>query len=201
MTPAILALERLKAGNRRFASGEISDHHHPPADLTGAQAPMAVILGCSDSRVPPEILFDREPGDLFVVRVVGNVASSPQIGSIEYATAMLGSRLVVVLGHQECGAVEATLARLRAPIPDKSPHLQAIVETIRPAMTGLPACATPNVPEDLLEHAIRANVAMQTERLREGSSVLRRLEIEEQLLIVGAVYCLRSGEVEFLDSA
>lgn len=200
MIQASKALERLKAGNRRFAAGEISDHRHPPADLTGAQAPMAVILGCSDSRVPPEILFDLEPGDLFVVRVVGNVASSPQIGSIEYATSILGSRLVVVLGHQECGAVEATLAQLRAPHPDTSHHLQAIVETIRPAMKELGDIAARDVPEDLLERAIRANVTTQTRQLREGSPVLRRLEIEDQLLIVGALYCLRTGEVEFLET-
>ena len=158
---------------------------------------MAAILGCSDSRVPVEILFDQGPGDLFVVRVAGNIASPTQIGSIEFAASILGTRLIVVLGHQECGAVEATLAQLRAPTPETPRHLQTIVETIRPAIEHLVNDVTEDAPDDVLERAIRSNVTMQTERLREDSPILHKLEIEEGLLIVGARYSLRTGEVEF----
>jgi carbonic anhydrase len=115
MIPAQEALTRLKEGNRRFVAGRTSGDDGRPRDLSGGQAPMAAILGCSDSRVPAEIVFDQGPGDLFIVRVAGNIASPTQIGSIEFAASVLGTRLVVVLGHQECGAVEAALEQLRAP--------------------------------------------------------------------------------------
>jgi carbonic anhydrase len=200
MIPAQEALTRLKEGNRRFVAGRTSGDDGRPRDLSGGQAPMAAILGCSDSRVPAEIVFDQGPGDLFIVRVAGNIASPTQIGSIEFAASVLGTRLVVVLGHQECGAVEAALEQLRAPISDISPHLEEIVEHVRPALRGLSDPTGKGDPEALLQRAVHANVMTQTEKLRDASTILQRLEREQGLMIVSATYSLRDCEVDFWES-
>lgn len=162
---------------------------------------MAAILGCSDSRVPAEIVFDQGPGDLFVVRVAGNIAAPTQIGSIEFAASVLDTSLIVVLGHEECGAVRASIEQLRNPVRGISPHLERVTELIFPAFGGITEPAAQEDDAVLLERATRANVVTQTERLRQESSILRRLEQADELLIVGAMYSVRTGGVEFLDGA
>lgn len=199
MIPAEQALRQLIDGNRRYVEGRArGTGKGRPSDLSGGQAPMATILGCSDSRVPLEIIFDQGPGDLFVIRVVGNIASPIPIGSIEYAASEFGTRLVVVLGHQNCGAVATALEQLRAPMPETSPHLEAILEHVRPALQVFSENPGREDVEGLLQRAVEANVIKQTEKLRAGSTVLRRLEREDGLLIVSATYSVENGAVEFL---
>lgn len=193
------ALARLRAGNRRFvteAGGRASRaRRERRAELAERQEPCAVILGCSDSRVPPEIVFDQGLGDLFVIRIAGHVVVPAVVESVEFGAATLGARLVVVLGHSGCGAVTAALepAPARAPSPD----LSTILDRIRTACRGAPA-AEKSDPAERVGAAVRANVRASVERLREDSEVLRRLVEEEGLVLVGAEYSLESGEVEFL---
>ena len=203
MIKAQEALERLRAGNRRFASETQSttDHSCPirRREVVAGQEPIAVILGCSDSRVPAEIVFDQGLGDLFVIRVAGNIAASSQIGSVELAAENFGTRLVVVLGHSGCGAVLATLEALEAHVASPSPHLRAVIDHIRPSLEPLMEREIRNNREDLVEHAIRANIRATADHLRQGSEILDRLIREDGLLIVCAEYSLETGEVEFLD--
>jgi carbonic anhydrase len=196
------ALRRLKEGNLRFRAGE-SQHIedaliHP--QLTSNQAPFAIILGCSDSRVPAEIVFGQGVGDLFVIRVAGNIVAPSQIGSIEFAAEKFGTRLVVVLGHSMCGAVEATLEQLTQPTESRSPNLYAIVDRIRPAIEPLINSANSDDPVDLMQRAVRANIEASVENLRHGSSILESLITQGKLLIVGAEYCLDSGVVDFFEN-
>jgi len=197
------ALQRLRNGNLRFASGElnlerVSGEAHR-RDLVDGQAPFAIVLGCSDSRVPTEIVFDQGLGDLFVIRVAGNVVAPSQIGSVEFAAGKFGSPLVVVLGHSRCGAVQATLEELRRPTEMQSPNLRSIVERIRPSVQ--PLLGTKLVADpDALEHAaVRANVRASVDQLRHGSELLEGLIERRALLIVGAEYDLRTGVVDFFD--
>ena len=197
-------LSQLKAGNERYVNDQVTAEGRDStrrAELTTGQAPWAIVLSCADSRVAPEVLFDTGLGELFVVRVAGNVANPSTIASIEYAVSQLGTKLVVVLGHEECGAVGATLQQLRLPVPNISPHLESIIEHVRPAFRGLTGPDAEDEDEGLLERAIRANVATQTDKLREASTILRKLEQDDGLLIVGALYSLRTGGVEFLGGA
>jgi len=197
------ALERLREGNRRFTS----DVTAPTAltsdarrsSLVVGQEPFAVLLGCSDSRVPLEIIFDQGLGDLFVIRVAGNVVAPSQTGSVEYAVDQFGTRLVVVLGHSGCGAVEATLDELERPSESRSPNLASIVERIRPAVEPLRETELRHDHDALLEHAVRANIRAASDSLRHGSLILERLIAEDGLLVVGAEYSLASGVVEFFD--
>ena len=205
MIAASEALARLRDGNRRFVES-IHDNARSLSPsrrlhLAQGQQPFAIILGCSDSRVPAELVFGQGFGDLFVIRVAGNIVAPSQVGSVEFAAARFGTRLVVVLGHTECGAVTATMEQLRRPTLAQSPGLRAIVDRIRPAVE--PLLATPGGggqdPETLVAHAVRANIRMACGHLRHGSAVLERLVQGEGLVIVGAEYCLQTGEVDFFD--
>jgi carbonic anhydrase len=199
--PARDALARLREGNRRFV-----EHLHDPAlDLGGPrrfvpardQKPFAIILGCSDSRVPAELVFGQGFGDLFVIRVAGNIVAPSQVGSVEFAATAFSTRLVVVLGHTECGAIAATLEELRRPAPSQSPGLRSIVDRIRPAVESLIAQSSA-MPDDLAERAVRSNISASADHLRHGSEVLKRLGADG-LLIVGAEYSLETGVVDFFD--
>ena len=203
MIPARDALDRLREGNRRFVAGRSSpdtlDRRNRRAELTGGQEPFAIVLGCSDSRVPAEIVFDQGLGDLFVIRVAGNVVASSQVGSVEFAAARFHTRLVVVLGHSGCGAVDATLEELRRPTASQSRHLRSIVDRIRPAVESLLADGLGLDPVSLERLAVRANVRASAHQLRHGSELLERLIEEQGLVVVGAEYSLETGVVEFFD--
>jgi carbonic anhydrase len=200
--PAREALRRLEEGNRRFVSGgrrrEALTDRDRRLELAEAQSPFAIVLGCSDSRVPAEIIFDQGLGDLFVVRVAGNVVAPTLIGSVEFAAVRFGTRLVIVLGHSRCGAVLATLDELRRPDPERSRNLRSIVERIRPAVEPLLSGGGAGDP-GLVERAVRANVHASAEGLRHGSALLERLIREDGLLVVGAEYELKTGAVDFFD--
>ena len=196
------ALARLRDGNRRFASGRRSRARNlarSRAGATKAQEPFAIILGCSDSRVPAEIVFDQGLGDLFVIRVAGNIVAPSQVGSVEFAAAKFNTRLVVVLGHTECGAVLATLEELQRSTETQSRNLRAIVDRVRPSVEGLLATDLRHDLDALVREAVRANVRVSVEHLRQGSEILEQLIRDEGLLVVGAEYSLATGEVEFFD--
>ena len=203
MIPAVEALQRLREGNRRYASNvtEGLALHGPTrrTELVGGQAPFAIILGCSDSRVPAELVFAQGLGDLFVIRVAGNIVAPSQVGSIEFAAERFGSRLVVVLGHSQCGAIEATLEELKRPSESRSPNLRSIVDRIRPAVEPLLETGQPHGPEALLHQAVRANIRASADHLRHGSRILEQLVAEHGLAVVGAEYSLRTGLVDFFD--
>lgn len=203
MIDANEALESLREGNERFVSGVRSlDTLMSPlrrSDLATRQAPFAVILGCSDSRVPVELVFDQGLGDLFVIRVAGNIVAPSQVGSVEFAAETFGTRLVVVLGHSRCGAVGATLAQLQQPSESQSRNLQSIVDRVRPAVEGLLATDLRHDPEKLTHEAVRANVRVSADHLRHGSETLERLIRDDGLVVVGAEYSLDTGEVDFFD--
>ena len=191
------ALERLQVGNRRFTEGRASERKIDPRGEEGDQRPFAIILGCSDSRVPAEIVFDQGIGDLFVVRVAGNVVAPSQVGSVEFAAERFGTRLAVVLGHSVCGAVQATLEELGQPGENRSPNLQAIVDRIAPAVEDLVASDLAADNDALLRAAVRANVRASVEGLERGSEILERLIASGDLKVVGAEYSLKTGIVEF----
>lgn len=198
------ALQKLKDGNQRFVSGVRSldtlVKQMQRADLVEHQAPFAIILGCSDSRVPAEIVFDQSLGDLFVIRVAGNIVAPSQVGSVEFAAEKFGTALVVVLGHSMCGAVKATLDDLEQPSASTSTNVLSIVNRIRPTVEPLFATELRHQPEQLLEAAIRANILAATNQLRHGSPMLEHLIQQGKLTIVGAEYSLATGKVEFFDS-
>ena len=204
MITAHEALKRLFEGNIRFASNLRASSFVTQtrrAELASGQAPFAIILGCSDSRVPAEIVFDQGLGDLFVIRVAGNIVAPSQVGSVEFAAERFGTRLVVVLGHSQCGAILATLEELRRPAENQSPNLRAIVDRVRPSVEGLLADGFPPDSEALVREAVRANIRASVEQLRHGSQVLEQLIRDSGLLVVGAEYALDTGMVEFLDEA
>lgn len=200
---AIDALEELKQGNRRFASDEESRLGRTAglhrSSLVEGQAPFAAVLGCSDSRVPVEIIFDQDLGDLFVIRVAGNVTAPSQIGSIEFAAEAFGTKLVVVLGHSGCGAVAATLDQLRTSEGHRSPNLRSIVDRISPAVRELLETELAEDRQALMHAAVRANVRASANALRHGSRILEQAIAEGELLVVGAEYSLETGLVEFFD--
>jgi carbonic anhydrase len=204
MVPAREALERLKAGNQRFVSSvrslEAFVSQTRRSELLAGQAPFAVILGCSDSRVPVEIVFDQGLGELFVIRVAGNIVASSQVGSVEFAAERFGTRLVVVLGHTRCGAVEATLEELQRPGGNQSPNLRSIVDRVRPSVAGLLATELRHDPAALAREAVRANVRVSASTLRHGSAVLEQLIDNQGLLVIGAEYSLETGIVDFFDA-
>ena len=203
MTNAIEALQRLKEGNRRFASGMRSVEKlvglSQRVGTDTPQEPFAVILGCSDSRVPVEIIFDQSIGDLFVIRVAGNIVAPSQIGSIEFAAEQFGTRLVVVLGHTQCGAVQATLEQLQRPSETQSRNLRSIVERIRPGVQELLNSDLRHDPAALVTHAVRANVRVTASMLRHGSEILEKLIHDDGLVVVGAEYSLQTGKVDFFE--
>ena len=203
MIPAADALVRLREGNRRFAADEPanagSTYRSRRLETAPNQEPFAVILGCSDSRVPAEIVFDQGLGDLFVIRVAGNIVAPSQVGSVEFAAARTGARLVVVLGHSRCGAILATLEEMNRPSKDQSRNLRSIVERIQPAIAPILATQISPTDDALIRRAVRANVMASATHLRHGSEVLERLIQTDGLMIVGAEYCLETGLVEFFD--
>lgn len=198
MISAAQALQRLCEGNERFVR-RLRDEGHADVSfdlqqLVADQRPFAIVLGCSDSRAPVEIIFDQGPGDLFVVRVAGNIVAPSLIGSIEFAATKFGTGLVVVLGHTRCGAVAESLAVMRGEATAPSANLQEIIEHIGPTLTSLPdSCAA----EELARLATRANVQHSMRELLSGSAILSGLVDEQRLTIVGAEYALESGRVEF----
>ncbi len=204
MTSAQEALERLKAGNSRFVAGlqdESTQSQNMRRLMTAdAQCPFAIILGCSDSRVPAEIVFGQGLGDLFVIRVAGNIVAPSQIGSVEFAASQFGTPLVVVLGHSQCGAVIATLEYLRNPATEKpSKNSRSIVDRIRPAIEDFVNNADADDAEAMVDAAVRANVLASVGHLKHGSKLLERLIGEGKLRIVGAEYSLRTGVITFME--
>ena len=203
MIPAQEALKLLRDGNTRFVSdtrmGDEATGARRRIELAAQQFPFAIILGCSDSRVPAEIVFGQGLGDLFVIRVAGNIVAPSQVGSVEFAAERFGTRLVVVLGHSSCGAIVATLEELGRNSREQSPNLRSIVNRVRPSVQPLLSTSLANDPEVLLKHAVRANIRMSADHLRHGSELLEQLIQNAGLLIVGAEYNLESGVVEFFD--
>lgn len=203
MITAAEALQRLKEGNRHFVERVRSREPLLGAstrlELTQVQEPIAIILGCSDARVPAEIVFDQGLGDLFVIRIAGNIVSPSQLGSVEFAASRFGTRLVVVLGHSQCGAIRATLEELRQPVENQSRNIRSIVDRVRPSVEVLLKTDLAKDEDALLKHAVRANVGVSVSHLRYGSDVLEKLIRNEGLVVVGAEYSLETGEVEFFD--
>jgi carbonic anhydrase len=203
MLSALEALERLREGNRRFVADEQSSGADcgpsRRAEMTKGQEPFAIVLGCSDSRVPAEIIFDQGLGDLFVIRVAGNIVAPSQVGSVEFAAARFGTRLVVVLGHSQCGAILATLEQLQQPMERQSRNLRSIVDRVRPSVEELLKTDLRHDLDALVHRAVRANVEVSVSHLRSGSEILERLIESEGLLVVGAECSLETGEVEFFD--
>lgn len=203
MISAREALERLQDGNRRFVSGLPSSamlsSQARRNELTSGQEPFAIILGCSDSRVPAEIVFDQGLGDLFVIRVAGNIVAASQVGSVEFAAERFGTRLVVVLGHSQCGAVLATLEELQRATENQSRNLRSIVDRIRPSVEALLERGHWPDPDALVRHAVRANIITSVNHLRHGSEVLEQLIRSNGLLVIGAEYSLETGVVDFFD--
>ncbi|MFZ4553028.1 MAG: carbonic anhydrase [Betaproteobacteria bacterium] len=205
MIPATEALERLKAGNERFVSNvrsvEAMAGRSNRSELVASQTPFAIILGCSDSRVPAELVFDQGLGDLFVIRVAGNIVAPSQIGSVEFAAEKLGSRLVVVMGHTNCGAVEATIEAVLQGEANDSRNIRSIIERVRCAVDISRESAPGQDKATLMQHATRANVRISANQLRHGSDIIERLIDKDGLMVVGAEYSLETGRVEFLDGA
>ena len=202
MIPAKEALERLRTGNRRFVAGtrsrdSLAAQAHRP-ELANGQTPFAILLGCADSRVPAEIVFDQGLGDLFVIRVAGNIVAPSQIGSVEFAAAQYGTRLVVVLGHSQCGAILATLEELRRPTESQSRNLRSIVDRVRPSVEPL-LTEHAHDREALVREAVRANVRVSARQLRHGSELLEQMIAQGNLAVVGAEYSLETGVVDFFD--
>jgi carbonic anhydrase len=203
MTSARESLQRLRDGNRRFVAG-VSSHDTRTNqtrrhELAEGQAPFAIVLGCSDARVPAELVFDQGLGDLFVIRVAGNVVASSQVGSVEFAAARFNTRLVVVLGHSQCGAVEATLEELQQPSDNQSRNLRSIVDRVRPSVEALLETELRHDPAALVRQAIRSNIRVSANQLRHGSEILEQLIQTEGLCVVGAEYSLETGVVDFFD--
>ncbi len=201
MTTATEALQYLRDGNRRFVSGHLRTERLANlarrSELAAGQEPFAVILGCSDSRVPVEIIFDQGLGDLFVIRVAGNIVAPSLIGSVEFAAAKFGTRLVVVLGHSNCGAINATLDELQQPAPNPSRNLLSIVDRVRPSVEKVLAESVDLPRVELIRRAVRANIEASVRQLRHGSDLIVDLIRRDGLLVVGAEYSLESGQVEF----
>lgn len=197
------ALERLREGNRRFVS-EVSGSEALTSpsrrrELADGQSPFAIILGCSDSRVPAEIVFDQGLGDLFVIRVAGNIVAPSQVGSVEFAAERYGTRLVVVLGHSSCGAILATIEELGRRSEEQSRNLRSIVDRIRPSVEALLDTDLAHDHDALVRQAVRTNIRMSVNQLRNGSELLEQLIEQKGLLVIGAEYSLETGVVEFFE--
>ena len=201
MKTALEALTALRDGNRRFVTALRSDTAPTGRrrELPAGQEPFAIILGCSDARVPAELVFDQGLGDLFVIRVAGNIVAPSQVGSVEFAAEAFGTRLVVVLGHSNCGAVHATIDELTRSSQQRSRNLRSIVDRIRPAVEGLIERGAAVDRDALVRQAVRANIRMSADHLRHGSLLLEQAIERDGLRVVGAEYSLESGAVEFFD--
>jgi carbonic anhydrase len=205
MIQAHQALALLREGNNRFVN-EASQRDTFSSGirrvaLTLGQAPFAAILGCSDSRVPVEIVFDQGLGDLFVIRVAGNIVAPSQIGSVEFAAEQFGTRLVVVLGHSQCGAIQTTVEQLRRPVENQSRNLHSIVDLVRPAVEDVIRSGMGHDDDTLVNEAVRANIRASVRRLRHGSDIIENLIQNSGLMVIGAEYSLETGIVEFFDDA
>ncbi|NND92505.1 MAG: carbonic anhydrase [Granulosicoccus sp.] len=203
MIPADEALKRLKTGNARFVADLLDlpamANQSRRADLIKEQTPFAIILGCSDSRVPAEIIFNQGLGDLFVIRVAGNIVAPSLLGSVEFSAVQHGARLVVVLGHTLCGAIQATVSELKQPSANRSPNLQSIVNRIQPSVQTLMEAGLDNDETTLVKLATRANIRSSVAHLKHGSQILENLIANDGLCIVGAEYSLETGEVDFFE--
>lgn len=203
MIPAREALQRLREGNARFVAEATmsadSTSRMRRLELAAGQEPFAIILGCSDSRVPAELVFDQGLGDLFVIRVAGNIVAPSQIGSVEFAAARFHTRLVVVLGHSQCGAILSTIEQLQQPVAKQSRNMMSIVTRVRPSVESLLATDLRHDHNELVHQAVRANVRASANQLRHGSEVLEDLIDRNGLLVVGAEYSLETGIVDFFD--
>ncbi|WP_269913423.1 carbonic anhydrase [Acinetobacter sp. HY1485] len=201
MMTAQEALTRLKEGNQRYVDGKCSTviSQEQRNQLTADQNPFAIILGCSDSRVPAEIVFDQGLGDLFVIRVAGNIVAPSQVGSVEFAAASYDCAVVVVLGHTGCGAVKATINALKNPHQAPSSNLMSIVNRVRPSVEVLMHTELKDDEEKLCRHAVRSNIFASVNQLRHGSAVMEALIEQGKLIVVGAEYSLETGKVEFFD--
>lgn len=203
MIPAVDALARLRDGNHRFVashatSSVVSTPAHRAA-LVAGQEPFAIVLGCSDSRVPAELVFDQGFGDLFVIRVAGNIVAPSQIGSVEFAASQFGTRLVVVMGHSQCGAILATVEEVLGRASTRSQNIGFIVERIRPAVETLLSRRDATDPRAVMQDAVRANVRAAVDQLRHGSALIEQLVRADGLVVVGAEYSLETGVVSFFD--
>jgi carbonic anhydrase len=201
MLSALEALQRLREGNKRFVDclADEEQSNTRPRHQLAKQEPFAIILGCSDARVPAEIIFDQGLGTLFVIRVAGNIVAPSQVGSVEFAAGRFGTRLVVVLGHSECGAVQATVEALTRPTGENSRNLQSIVDRIRPSVEALTTTEVAHDYERLWALGVRANIRASANHLRSGSQILEQLIREDGLLVVGAEYSVGTGMVDFFD--
>ena len=202
MVETAAALRRLQDGNTRFVANlRRSEALSSPvrrAEVADNHRPFAVVLGCSDARVPAEIVFDQGLGDLFVIRVAGNVVAPSQVGSVEFAVDRFGIRMVVVLGHSRCGAIDATLEALSRPGQPQSPGLRSIVDRVRPSIEGLLNTDLTHDRTRLVDEAVKANIRASVNQLRHGSELLERLLLAGEIEVVGAEYALDTGEVCFL---
>jgi carbonic anhydrase len=197
------ALARLRDGNRRFVANQSTalalSSHARRASLVDGQEPFAIVLGCSDSRVPAELVFDQGFGDLFVIRVAGNIVAPSQVGSVEFAAARYGTRLVVVMGHSQCGAVIATVEEVLGRGTSQSLNLRSIVGRVRPSVESLLSGRPDTDMDTLVGDAVRANVRASVDHLRHGSELLEELVRTDGLVVVGAEYSLDTGLVTFFD--
>lgn len=205
MITATEALQQLKEGNQRFVHSKLRKvkdftNRDRRSEVIDVHEPFAIVLGCSDARVPLEIVFDHGLGHLFVIRVAGNIVAPSQMGSIEFATERFGTRLVVVLGHSKCGAIKATVEQLENPDEIHSPNLASIVDRIRPSVEPLFTNGSDRDHDELLHDAMLANVRASVDQLRHGSAILENLVQNHDLQIVGAEYSIETGQVDFLDN-
>ena len=202
MISADESLQRLKDGNQRFVNETRSGHvaESRRREVAESQNPFAIILGCSDSRVPAEIVFDQGLGDLFVIRVAGNIVAPSQIGSVEFGVARFGVKLVVVMGHSKCGAITATIEEISRRSEEQSRNLRSIVDRVRPSVETLMATELRHDHDALVAAAVRANVRVSSNQLRHGSQMIEQMIQNEGLRVVGAEYSLESGVVEFFDT-
>jgi carbonic anhydrase len=205
MISADAALVRLREGNRRFVANEsTASPLLTPSQrlaLTNGQAPFAIVLGCSDSRVPAELVFDQGFGDLFVIRVAGNIVAPSQVGSVEFAAARFGTRLVVVMGHSQCGAVTAAVEEVLGRATSESRNLRSIVNRVRPSVQAVVSGGSDRSVDALVADAVRANVRASVDHLRHGSALLEGLIQRDGLRVVGAEYSLESSVVTFFEES
>jgi carbonic anhydrase len=202
MIDAEEALRRLRDGNHRFVTGQTPAStlsNNVRRILAGDQAPFAIVLGCSDARVPAELVFDQGFGDLFVIRVAGNIVAPSQVGSVEFAASKFGTKLVVVMGHSQCGAITAAVEELLDGATNQSRNLRSIVDRVRPAVEGVIAGRRNVDRKTIVRDAVIANVKVSVDHLRHGSELLEKLIQTDGLVVVGAKYSLDTGVVAILD--
>ena len=202
MIDAEEALRRLRDGNHRFVTGQTPAStlsNNVRRILAGDQAPFAIVLGCSDARVPAELVFDQGFGDLFVIRVAGNIVAPSQVGSVEFAASKFGTKLVVVMGHSQCGAITAAVEELLDGATNQSRNLRSIVDRVRPSVEAVIAGRRDVDRKTIVRESVIANVRASVDHLRHGSELLEQLIQHDGLVIVGAKYSLDTGVVAFLD--